>query len=97
MSAPSATRPIIVEDVMTAPPATHDYASGVDFLNINDSDLVLQSAVVEVLDPCAKTLVATVRAAGPSGSSRIELDLRVRDRNQSIRITPVERFGEPTS
>ncbi len=77
--------------------ATHHDAFGVDFLNRKDPDIVLQFAAAQLLDPGSKTLVAVVRATGPPGSGWIKLDLRVRDSHKSIGITPVERFGEPTS
>jgi hypothetical protein len=58
---------------------------------------VLPTTALQLLDPRAEALVAVVRAAGPSGSGRMELDLGVRDRHQTVGITPVERFGKPTS
>ncbi len=77
--------------------ATHHDAPGVEFLNVEDSDLMLQAAAVQLVDPRAKTVVAAVCAAGSAGSGRMELDLRVRDRDESFGITTVECFGEPTS
>jgi hypothetical protein len=77
--------------------ATHHDSSSVDFLNLKDPDMVLESAALQLLDPRAKTFVALVRAAGASGSGWMKLDLRVRDRDKSLRVTPVERFSEPTS